>query len=453
MTFNSSVFLFLFLPVAVLVNLCIKKEIRVFWLLFCSIFFYAWAQPQFLWLIFGIILIDYICAFAIEKVLKPKVILVLSIILNLSGLIFFKYWKSVLPLGISFYTFKGISYISDVYLKKIPPERNIAKLSTYIIMFPQIISGPIDSYDRIKPGLDSNPITTACFREGINRFIFGLSQKTIIANTLGVVVDNIWTMGAGAVSWKTAWFGSIAYSLQIYFDFAGYSNMAVGIGKMLGFQFSENFNLPYISRSITEFWRRWHITLGEWFKKYIYIPLGGNRRSNLRGYFNLAAVFLLTGIWHGASWTFLLWGAIHGMLRILEKLVSDKKFSINAPAFIKNIVKHIYCLFFVNLCWVLFRAPDIKNAFFYIQAMFGRLNSPACGISVREYLTRWNVFVFALALILSTSLPRKIADWMKKKMNNVAYVLIRDVLLLLMFAVSVSEVVTNTYKTFIYFQF
>ena len=471
MVFSSAIFLFAFLPAAVLGNAVIRREYRNIWIIICSIIFYAWSQPQFLWLIAGIIATDYICALLIGKEIKPGFVLATAVILNLSGLLYFKYSNFAieiinsltrrdidllelsLPIGISFYTFKAISYIADVYRKKIRPERNIIKLSAYILMFPQIMSGPIDPYEKLRPGLTDNQITSELIYDGIKRFIFGLTQKMLFANTLGVIVDDIWSKGAGSLSWKVAWLGSISYTLQIYFDFAGYSNMAIGIGKMLGFHFSENFDLPYMSKSVTEFWRRWHITLGEWFKKYVYIPLGGNRQSAARGYFNLAVVFLLTGIWHGAAWTFVLWGILHGVFRIAEKVLWNRNINIRIPHVVGNILKHAYLLFVVNIAWVLFRAPDINSALLFLRAMSGRMSAAYCGISVREYLGKWNILVLVLAVLFSTSLPQTITGGIRKRMDHRAYSVLRDICLLFMFLLSATEIVTSTYRSFIYFQF
>ncbi|WP_248405327.1 MBOAT family O-acyltransferase [Butyrivibrio fibrisolvens] len=330
-------------------------------------------------------MIDYACALLIAKDIFPKIILTTSVVLNISVLMYFKYSNFVigmindlfrsdiqllsiiLPMGISFYTFKGISYLSDVYRKQVEAERNINRFSAYIIMFPQIMSGPIDSYGRYSDSLKEDLVTLDWLYEGAKRMVLGLSQKVIIANTLGIIVDDIWSKGAGSISWQLAWLCSISYSLQIYFDFAGYSNMAIGIGKMLGYEFSENFNLPYMSKSITEFWRRWHMSLGEWFKKYVYIPLGGNRKSKIGGYINLLVVFLLTGIWHGAAWTFIIWGLLNGILRILEKGLHEKVIQISISRRIKDFIAHVYLILVANFAWVLFRAPDIKQAFIFLN--------------------------------------------------------------------------------------
>ncbi len=471
MSFSSAIFIFAFFPISVLINYIIKDKYKNWWLLFCSIFFYAWAQPQYLWLIALIVVINYCSALIIAISSKPKFLLVVAILLNLLGLLYFKYSvfavetfnsltgsdiplkEVVLPLGISFYTFKGISYIADVYTKKYPPEKNFFKLLLYIMIFPQIMSGPIDSYDKLAPSMQNHCINIDSFAIGIKRFILGISQKMIIANTLGAVVDNIWSSGAGSIATSTAWLGSIAYTLQIYFDFAGYSNMAIGIGKMLGFEFSENFDLPYTAKSIAEFWRRWHITLGEWFKKYIYIPLGGNRKSVARGYINLSIVFLLTGIWHGASWTFILWGIFHGFFRILEKLLQNKIRLLKIPESFKSVLSHVYLLVVVNFGWVLFRAPDLQSAHYYIEAMFGKLNDTFCGISTFYYLSRWNVFVIIIAIMFSTSLPRKVVAKIRSSISESCFIIVKDLCLFSLLLLSILEVVTNTYQTFIYFQF
>lgn len=475
MNFGSAIFMFAFLPIAVIGHLILKDNIKNAWLLLCSVVFYAWAQPAFLLLLLAELLLIYVAGIILDKVKRDsarKTVFVISVVLIVSTLLYYKYfnfcvetingiWHTeielfdiVLPIGISFYTFKNISYISDVYHKRVAGEKKMLNLSVYVCMFPLILSGPIERYGKVKEKISERSVSREQMVEGIERFILGLSQKMIIANSLGIVVDDIWSRGAGAISLKTAWLGSIAYSLQIFFDFAGYSSMAVGLGKMLGFEFSENFDLPYVSTSITEFWRRWHITLGEWFKNYIYIPLGGSRKSRVRTYINLAVVFLVTGIWHGASWNFIVWGSLHGACRLLEKFYSDH-FSdkIRMPEVLKQIAGHVYVLFGVNFGWVLFRAPNLKEAWKYIKSMMGILSDNYCGISVRYYLNRWNVFVLLIALLFCTGIPSKTVRKVKAKMNTNAFCVTRDVTLLILLILSIIEIVTNTYNTFIYFQF
>lgn len=474
MVFSSAVFCFLFLPVFLFGNFIIRENYRNFWLLIASIIFYSWAQPQFLWILFVNIIIDYAAGRLLDKltdIAYKRIVLITTILLNVGLLVYFKYFiflistfnsitgmdftlpEIALPIGISFYTFKSISYIADVYTGKIEAEKNIVNIAIYISMFPQILSGPIDNYCHLKNNITKRILDSDLLKNGIEKFIIGIFEKVVIANSLGVIVDDIWSLDVGGLTWKMAWFASIIYTLQIFFDFAGYSNMAIGIGKMIGFDFSENFNYPYVSKSVTEFWRRWHITLGVWFKNYIYIPLGGNRNSRLRTYINLAIVFLVTGIWHGASWTFILWGILHGVFRLLEKWIEEKKVNLHIPNGFKNLFAHAYLILVVNFGWVLFRAPDIKEAIKFIKSMFGVMSSSFCGISTRYYLSRWNVFVVIIAIVISSSLPIKINTIMQYKLSRNTYIIIKDCILILLLLISVMGIVTETYNSFIYFQF
>ncbi|MBR6380435.1 MAG: MBOAT family protein [Lachnospiraceae bacterium] len=471
MAFNSAIFLFGFLPISVLGNLAIKEKYRNLWLVLCSLFFYAWTQPQFLWLLLTVVAVDYVSGILMERGKASKLILFLSVLGNLAGLLYFKYFDFLiglvarfghrnlqllhllLPMGISFYTFKGISYLADVYMKRTPAEKNLLNFTAYMVLFPQILSGPIDSYGKLAPALRDRKLSADQFSEGAKRFILGLSQKMLFANTLGVIVDDLWECGAGSLSWECAWLGSIAYSLQIYFDFAGYTGMAIGVGKMLGFEFSENFDYPYLSKSITEFWRRWHITLGEWFKKYVYIPLGGNRGSALRVYLNLGIVFLLTGIWHGAALTFIFWGLFHGFFRLLEKFLKDRKLRLPLPSPVISFLQHVYCLFVLNIGWVFFRAPGFQIALSYLKAMLGRMSLAPCGVSVWEYLDRWNGCILLLAILFATPLPKNLVRKLGQKLDPRVCIIAKDLFFLLLLLLSATEVVTGTYQTFIYFQF
>lgn len=340
MTFSSTIFIFMFLPITLLVNYSIKTEYRNVWLLVVSMLFYAWYQPRCLWILLFSIAINYLFALLCQIGQVRNLSLFIGLVLNLVLLGYFKYANfivqtinsishknyaaldMVLPVGISFYTFKGISYLVDAYVGRVIIQKNPIKVAIYLSMFPQIMSGPIEKYGNISSEINNRQVTLDDLSAGIERFIIGLSKKVILANSLGEIVDTIWNQGAGSSYVSVAWLGSIAYTLQIFFDFAGYSDMAIGIGRMLGFHFSENFDYPYLSKSVTEFWRRWHITLGRWFRDYVYIPLGGNKK---RLYLNLAIVFLLTGLWHGASWNFVLWGIFHGIFMLIERVIKSKR--------------------------------------------------------------------------------------------------------------------------------
>lgn len=317
-------------------------------------------------------------------------------------------------------------------------------------MFPQLIAGPIVRYTEVVTEIDKRTVSLDDMSQGIVRFAAGLAKKTLVANTMAVVVDQIWGHGAGNNAASVAWLGSLAYALQIYYDFSGYSDMATGLGRMLGFHFGENFNLPYISKSITEFWRRWHISLSSWFRDYVYIPLGGNRR---RVYLNLAIVFLLTGIWHGASWNFILWGIWNGLFVLLERFLKigrGKRAIEQTPVF--RVLSRFYTLFIVNLGWVLFRAPTLSDAVAFIKNMFGLITART-GYPVAFYANGWTLTMMIYGVPFATGIPSKAAGMIAKKMNpNVVLVLQYASALFLVFASAV-RIVSGTYNPFIYFQF
>ena len=386
MVFSSTVFIFLFLPVTLLGYWIIRDDFKNYWLLLVSLVFFAWAQPRYLWIILVNILINYFFAVLLEKTKRKKIVLAVAVILNLGLLFWFKYFdftidtfnrvfsrqrkllNIVLPIGISFFTFQGMSYVIDVYRKDVAAQKNPFKVALYITLFPQLIAGPIVRYTDIAEEIESRKVTIEDYAYGIERFIIGLGKKAIIANTMAACVDSIWNNGAGNIECLTAWAGSIAYTLQIYFDFSGYSDMAIGLGRMFGFHFCENFNLPYVSKSITEFWRRWHISLSSWFRDYVYIPLGGNRRFVYR---NLIIVFFLTGMWHGAAWNFIAWGGYNAIFLLIERVIRKKRGKKDTTSHVLAVVKTIFTVFVVNIGLVLFRAPSIGNAYKYIGNMFG----------------------------------------------------------------------------------
>lgn len=471
MVFSSTIFLFLFLPVSLGGYYIARGSIKNYWLLFVSLVFFAWSQPNYLWLILVSILVNYCGAMLIDdlnRLRKPALVVTLAI--NLGLLFYFKYFDFmvtsinsvfhstfqvadiVLPIGISFFTFQGIAYVVDVYRKDVPVQRNILKVGLYIALFPQLIAGPIVRYKDISKEIDSRAFSLDDFSDGIERFIIGLSKKAIIANTMALMVDTVWESGSGNHSWSVAWAASIAYMLQIYFDFSGYSDMAIGLGRMFGFHFNENFNLPYISKSITEFWRRWHISLSSWFRDYVYIPLGGNRK---RVYLNLAIVFLLTGIWHGASWNFVVWGCWNGVFILIERFHKNrhKAGRHNRSSIFGNVLGHVYTLLIVNFGWVLFRAPLTEDAFQFIKCMFGMSESTITDNSVFWYMDRWTIFVMLAGILLSSGIPSKMNAILKQKVNEKLYLTIRYCLLILLFLFAVMRVVAGTYNPFIYYQF
>ena len=335
MLFSSMTFVFMFLPVVCALYLLCKKELHNPILLMASILFYAWGEPKFLAIMLLTILLNYLGAIYVEKSVNKKLPLIITIIANLGFLVYFKYFNFILdninalchsnieplniimPIGISFYTFQAVSYVIDVYRGECKAQKDIYKLALYICLFPQLIAGPIVKYHDIENQIDDREVNFDKVTLGVKRFIIGLAKKMLIANTMGAVADKIFMQPADTFSPLTAWVGALSYTMQLYYDFSGYSDMAIGLGLIFGFTFMENFNYPYISKSITEFWRRWHISLSTWFKQYLYIPLGGNRKGKNRTYLNLFIVFLLTGIWHGASWNFVIWGVWNGVFIIL----------------------------------------------------------------------------------------------------------------------------------------
>lgn len=471
MVFSSALFLFLFLPITLAGYFLIKDNYKNYWLILVSFIFFSWSQPKYMWIILLNIIINYLGALLIDKVQKYKRLFMCCIIVvNLLLLIYFKYYSFIissvnkfvgsgcfkvryiiLPIGISFFTFQGMSYVIDVYRRDVPVQKNIFNVALYIIFFPQLIAGPIVRYRDIERELSNRELSLSDFNTGIEKFIIGLAQKSIIANTLAVTVDSIWNQGAGNSPWNIAWLGSIAYSLQIYFDFCGYSNMAIGLGRMFGFHFMENFNLPYIAESISDFWRRWHISLSSWFRDYVYIPLGGNRKHV---YLNLAIVFLLTGIWHGAAWHFIAWGCVHGFFILIERYIRfHAKENRNTSNKVKKLFSRIYTLLVVNFAWVLFRADNTRDAIKYVASMLGKCANPTPGFSIWWYLDRWTIFVLAVAILFSTSIPKRLCTIASKKINDNVIMIGKYILLLLILLFSMLRIVSGSYNPFIYFQF
>ena len=387
MVFSSMTFIWIFLPILLFVYYISKEKYRNIILLIFSLIFYSWGEPKYIVLMLISILVNYIFGRILDKCNKKKnktIVLIFSIIFNLGLLVYFKYFNFiatnidniignnvipnkniVLPIGISFYTFQIMSYIIDLYRGDIKVQKNLLNLALYISFFPQLIAGPIVKYKDIDEQLQKRTVTIEKFSNGIKRFVYGLAKKVIFANTLAYIADTIFNSNIEFLNMPIAWLGAICYTLQIYFDFSGYSDMAIGLGKMFGFEFMENFNLPYISESITEFWRRWHISLSTWFKEYLYIPLGGNRKGKIRTYINLLIVFFATGIWHGASWNFVVWGLFNGFFLVIERIKLKELLDKNKLKFIN----HIYALLVIIFGWVLFRADTLKSALQYMKIM------------------------------------------------------------------------------------
>lgn len=469
MIFSSVFFIFVFLPVVLLAYFLGPKKFKNVVILIASLIFYAWGEPIYIVLMVFSILFNYLSGLEIDDckergdVLKGKIAFWMAVGVNLGILGFFKYAGFVvenlnrilpfdismpalaLPIGISFYTFQTLSYIIDVYKGNVKVQKNVINFGTYISMFPQLIAGPIVRYADVEGQLVERKVTLTKFGEGTAWFLRGLAKKVLLANNIGMLFDAVQAMGAGNISMLTAWLGCAAYTFQIYFDFSGYSDMAIGLGKMFGFTFMKNFDYPYTSSSITEFWRRWHISLGTWFREYVYIPLGGNRVSIKRNILNICIVWMLTGLWHGAAWNFIFWGVYYGALLLLEKFVL-KDVLAKTP----GTVKHIYTMILVMIGWVFFFSPTLGSAFQYVGAMFG---IGATGIIDRTavyYLS--NYFILFLLMILC-SVPYTYKRFRRLAVRgNVGRVVMLAVYVVL-FILSTAYLVNATYNPFLYFRF
>ena len=469
MLFSSMTFIYVFLPVVCTIYLLAKKELHNAILLGASIIFYAWGEPKYLAIMLLSIIVNYYGAILIDKYLKyKKLTLFITILTNLGFLIYFKYFNFILeninnifhshisaldivmPIGISFYTFQAVSYVIDVYRGDVAVQKNFYKLALYICLFPQLIAGPIVKYHDVKEQIDDREV---CFDKvvfGVKRFIIGLSKKVLLANSFGAIADKIFTQSPDTFSHAIAWLGAVSYSFQLYFDFSGYSDMAIGLGLIFGFKFMENFNYPYISKSISEFWRRWHISLSTWFKQYVYIPLGGNRCSKLKTMRNLGIVFLLTGIWHGAAWNFLIWGAWNGFFIILEKAVNLKEFEQRNKSKWISLLQHLYCILVFVIGWVMFRAEDMTYAFSYLKNMFGfmKINPDNVLYNNIYYGDRVEVLLFVIAIMCSMPIFRNILNIENKFLKTII-----NLWLLILFIISSISIAASTYNPFIYFRF
>lgn len=471
MVFSSIEFLFFFLPAVLIIYYCAPKSLKNWILLIASLLFYAWGGPDFIFIFIGSMACNFLITkkmHAVEKSKSKKLWLTLSIVLNLGILAYFKYMNFILenvnflrqlthhpaipfahialPIGISFFTFQSLTYTIDVYRKVAKPMNRWHDYMLYISLFPQLIAGPIIRYNTVAEQLVNRTSTMEDRVMGFYRFAIGLGKKVLIANTMAAVADEIFAMNYTTLSSGTAWIGILAYTFQIYFDFSGYSDMAIGLGRMLGFRFSENFNAPYISQSITEFWRRWHITLGEFMRNYLYIPLGGNRVSTARLYFNLGFVFLVSGLWHGASWNFVLWGAFHGIFLIL-----DRAFLLNILKKIGRIPSMLLTFLVVAIGWVLFRVEAFGSALDYYKAMFAFQQGEHITISSR-FLT-----VFVIAILFSFIPSIKQGERLQQTIFAEHYTrkttIIMLVVVLILFVLSVGSLCVTDFNPFIYFRF
>ena len=463
MLFSSISFIYVFLPAVCFLYLITRKELHNPILLIASIIFYAWGEPRYLAIMLVTIMVNYLGALLIEKYpLKKKLTLTLTIAANLGFLIYFKYFnfilgninallhtnidfiKVVMPIGISFYTFQAMSYLIDVYRGECKAQKDIYKLALYICLFPQLIAGPIVKYHDVAEQIDSREVNFEKVDIGVKRFIIGLAKKMLIANTMGAIADKIFVQAPDTFTPLIAWIGSFAYSLQLFYDFSGYSDMAIGLGLIFGFRFMENFNYPYISKSITEFWRRWHISLSTWFKQYVYIPLGGNKISPNRTYINLAVVFFLTGLWHGASWNFIFWGLWNGFFIILEKMTGWHK-ETDKP-FI-NFLKHIYTIFIFVLGWVMFRADNMHYAAIYLKNMFGLVKVHDIAYGISYYGDTVEILTFIIAVICAMPVFSKILE-IKQERKILRSIV--NIWLIILFILSTAAIAASTYLSLIH---
>ena len=469
MLFPSEIFLFVFLPIVLFIYYALLRKnivLKNIFLLAASLFFYAWGEPEYVFLMVVTIMFNWffgiLADFFREDRALSRIVMIFMAVINLAILGWFKYSAFVveqtnvvfhtafevpkvkLPIGISFFIFQAMSYVIDVYREKGKVQKNPLWVGLYISLFPQLIAGPIVRYETIAEQIRYRKENLDDFAAGITRFCIGLGKKVLVANNVAVVADHAFSLlinGAFEASIAMAWFGAISYTLQIFFDFSAYSDMAIGLGKMFGFHFEENFNYPYISSTISEFWRRWHMSLQTWFRDYVYFPLGGSQVSKPRMVFNMFIVWALTGIWHGANWTFLVWGLLYFILLTFEKLsgLSKKKYWWG----------HVYTMVFVIIGWVIFKSADLRSAYVYIKAMFGFGAEGIVDKSVWAYISQYWIF-YVLAIIGCVPM----VPWMDKKLNknrlwNAAYAAV----VMAVLVVSVSYIINNAYNPFIYFNF
>ncbi len=465
MVFSSMLYMGMFIPLVLLVYFAVPQSQRAARngvLLFSSLFFYFVGEPKNLLIMLASILLNYLFALAIERGHR-RLWLLLGVVFNLGLLVFYKYTDFllsnlnrffslslplsgiVMPIGISFFTFQGMSYVLDVYRQRVPAQKNILYVATYISLFPQLVAGPIVRYETIADELTNRRETLDDTAEGLRRFIYGLAKKMLLANPLGELATIIFSLESGSRSTALAWLGAIAYAFQIFFDFSGYSDMAIGLGRVFGFHFLENFDYPYLSRSITEFWRRWHISLGTWFRDYLYIPLGGNRKGLPRQIVNLLIVWGLTGLWHGAKWNFLLWGLYYAALLIIEKLFL-KKLLDKAPA----LISHLYALLFILVGWVIFNGSSLSEIKVYIGQMFlYHPNVQPVGNSALWYLWQYGAEFLLAALF---SLP--VAPMLSRRLSGRPwYPLLQNACALLLLVLSLCSIINTSFNPFIYFRF
>ncbi|MCF0229241.1 MAG: MBOAT family protein [Parasporobacterium sp.] len=470
MIFSSTFFLCVFLPVTLILYYAVPWKFKNFLLLLASLIFYAWGEPVYVFLMMFSIVFNYIAGIQLGDLKKQrrfktrKSVFLFTLIVNIAMLCFFKYYGFVLsninalfgtdipvrqlslPIGISFYTFQILSYVIDVYWGKVNVQFNIIDFGAYITMFPQLIAGPIVRYEDIRRQLRRRTITLAKVSDGAAWFIRGLGKKVLLANNIGMLYDAVFAIPASDRPVLTAWLGIIAYTFQIYFDFSGYSDMAIGLGKMMGFKFLRNFDYPYVSTSVTEFWRRWHISLGTWFREYVYIPLGGNRVNAARHIRNILVVWALTGLWHGSDWAYILWGLYYGLLLLLEKYFLGKYIS-RAPRFLA----HLYALVTVIFGWLIFTAPSVQALGLNFSAMFGALGNGFADGGTWYYFAS-NLLLLILCILCSTPVVWRIFCRISYEKSSAGRIF-AVVCYALIFTTSLAYLVNSTYNPFLYFKF
>jgi len=482
MLFTSLIFIVCYLPVVLILYYTVlrkHRKLQNFFLLIASLGFYAWGEPKFVFLLMLSISVNWIFGLAVarhrENTTWAKWIIFIMVAFNLSILYVFKYlmftisninrfWgtdftvsKIILPIGISFFTFHAISYVIDIYRGKAEVQKNLFHVGLYIVFFPQLVAGPILRYSVIADQIMGRKETFEDFSQGVCRFLMGFGKKILLANNFALIADTAFSLHSTELSVSFAWLGAIAYTLQIYFDFSGYSDMAIGLGKMFGFHFPENFNYPYVSKSTSEFWRRWHISLGTWFRDYVYIPLGGSRvESSGRLFFNLFVVWSLTGLWHGASWTFLCWGLLYFVSISLEKVTNFEKLANGQVAV--TIAKHVYTMLLVIFGWVLFRATTIAGAVSYLKTMLFLNGAQFLDGNTLVYLAENQLFL-VLGILFSMPIAKAFSIWYEDKRSSgspiltVAKMIVYPSTLLFLFFIAMSYIVKGSYNPFIYFNF
>lgn len=465
MQFNSTVFVFFFLPVVVLLHtLLCKNKLRNWWLLAASFLFYGWCNTRGLLFLIVYGLINYAMTWIAATHPRGKKWLIWGVCLDVGLLFVFKYFNFAtttvnqlagtglpvldlfMPMGISFVTFTAIAYMVDVYKGRVSAPTSVLEFLLYISFFPKAAQGPIARYDQMASDLKNRTCDFSGIMDGLKRFIAGFAKKCLIADVLGKCVDQVFANLGNGINTTIAWVAILFYTFQIYYDFSGYTDMAIGIGRMLGFSLPENFDAPYLSRSVSEFWRRWHMTLGQWFKNYIYIPLGGNRKGTVRTILNLSVVWLVTGIWHGASFNFVLWGVYYGVLVIAEKLISGRKWYKAIP----QLIKWAMTFLLVVLGWVMFRSSSLSQMLLFFKTMFGVADTGVCVYGLGYYFDTPSLIAFTSAVLLALPRPRVLQGITKR--SRVVYCLY-NLCLVVLFLAAIVFMINSSYSSFIYFQF